>query len=130
MPGRVPTPLLQNDRHGFSSVSRGQYSELTLDKGVVYVGDKPLWHEEKSGTLVPASEAHLREMRRSLGSGVASTGGQPARGGAAGHAPTSDVPTSALDPELVGEVLKVIQRLTEEHDLTKEFLHAVLHPND
>jgi glutamine transport system ATP-binding protein len=85
-----------------------------------------------------------------------------------------DEPTSALDPELVGEVLKVIQRLAEEHDLTmllvthemdfarqisdrvcffdkgamceegtpeqilttprndrtKEFLHAVLHPND
>ena len=29
-----------------------------------------------------------------------------------------DEPTSALDPELVGEVLTVIQRLTEEHDLT------------
>ena len=85
-----------------------------------------------------------------------------------------DEPTSALDPELVGEVLKVIQRLAEEHDLTmllvthemdfarrisdrvcffdqgaireegppeqiftapkhartKEFLHAVLHPED
>lgn len=29
-----------------------------------------------------------------------------------------DEPTSALDPELVGEVLSVIQRLAEEHDLT------------
>ncbi|NYT66248.1 ectoine/hydroxyectoine ABC transporter ATP-binding protein EhuA [Alcaligenaceae bacterium] len=29
-----------------------------------------------------------------------------------------DEPTSALDPELVGEVLAVIQRLSEEHDLT------------
>lgn len=29
-----------------------------------------------------------------------------------------DEPTSALDPELVGEVLNVIQRLAEEHDLT------------
>ncbi|AKJ68243.1 arginine ABC transporter ATP-binding protein [Pandoraea thiooxydans] len=29
-----------------------------------------------------------------------------------------DEPTSALDPELVGEVLNVIQRLSEEHDLT------------
>src|SRR5690606_15394734 len=29
-----------------------------------------------------------------------------------------DEPTSALDPELVGEVLSVIQRLSEEHDLT------------
>src|SRR3546814_11572217 len=29
-----------------------------------------------------------------------------------------DEPTSALDPELVGEVLTVIQRLSEEHDLT------------
>ena len=29
-----------------------------------------------------------------------------------------DEPTSALDPELVGEVLTVIGRLAEEHDLT------------
>lgn len=29
-----------------------------------------------------------------------------------------DEPTSALDPELVGEVLNVIQRLAQEHDLT------------
>lgn len=29
-----------------------------------------------------------------------------------------DEPTSALDPELVGEVLGVIQRLSEKHDLT------------
>ncbi len=29
-----------------------------------------------------------------------------------------DEPTSALDPELVGEVLSVIQRLSEKHDLT------------
>lgn len=29
-----------------------------------------------------------------------------------------DEPTSALDPELVGEVLNVISRLSEEHDLT------------
>ncbi|WP_136684352.1 ectoine/hydroxyectoine ABC transporter ATP-binding protein EhuA [Falsirhodobacter xinxiangensis] len=29
-----------------------------------------------------------------------------------------DEPTSALDPELVGEVLGVIRRLAEEHDLT------------
>ncbi|MBC7204571.1 MAG: amino acid ABC transporter ATP-binding protein, partial [Pusillimonas sp.] len=29
-----------------------------------------------------------------------------------------DEPTSALDPELVGEVLSVIQRLSQENDLT------------
>ena len=29
-----------------------------------------------------------------------------------------DEPTSALDPELVGEVLNVIRKLAEEHDLT------------
>jgi polar amino acid transport system ATP-binding protein len=29
-----------------------------------------------------------------------------------------DEPTSALDPELVGEVLNVIRKLSEEHDLT------------
>jgi polar amino acid transport system ATP-binding protein len=137
---------------------------------------KPLWHEEKNGQLVPASEAHLREMRRNLGMvfqqfnlfphmtvrrniteapvrvlgmsrkeanqraeellemvGLTDqadkfppqlSGGQQQRVGIARalamrpQVMLFDEPTSALDPELVGEVLKVIQRLAEEHDLT------------
>ena len=43
---------------------------MTLEKingGVITVDGKPLWHEERNGSLVPASEAHLREMRTLLG---------------------------------------------------------------
>ncbi|HEY8593954.1 MAG TPA: ectoine/hydroxyectoine ABC transporter ATP-binding protein EhuA [Devosiaceae bacterium] len=43
---------------------------MTLEKindGVVYVGGEPLWHEQRNGQLVPASEAHLRKMRKELG---------------------------------------------------------------
>ena len=43
---------------------------MTLEKindGVVYVGGEPLWHEERGGTLHPASEKHLHKMREQLG---------------------------------------------------------------
>jgi polar amino acid transport system ATP-binding protein len=43
---------------------------MTLEKingGVIKVGGEPLWHEERSGTLVPAGEKHLRKMRKQLG---------------------------------------------------------------
>jgi polar amino acid transport system ATP-binding protein len=43
---------------------------MTLEKisgGVITVDGKPLWHEHRNGSLVPASEAHLREMRTLLG---------------------------------------------------------------
>ena len=43
---------------------------MTLEKingGVVYVGGEPLWHEERNGTLHPASEKHLHKMREQLG---------------------------------------------------------------
>src|SRR5690606_32687090 len=35
--------------------------------GVIHVAGKPLWHEECDGNLVPASEAHLRLMRKEMG---------------------------------------------------------------
>jgi polar amino acid transport system ATP-binding protein len=38
-----------------------------------------------------------------------------------------DEPTSALDPELVGEVLTVIRRLAEEHDLTMLLVTHEMH---
>jgi polar amino acid transport system ATP-binding protein len=38
-----------------------------------------------------------------------------------------DEPTSALDPELVGEVLKVIQALATEHDLTMLLVTHEMH---
>jgi polar amino acid transport system ATP-binding protein len=43
---------------------------MTLEKingGVIRVGDGLLWHERRNGDLVPASEAHLREMRKTFG---------------------------------------------------------------
>jgi len=53
---------------GKSTVLRILMTLETISGGVVYVGDKPLWHEtSSSGELVPAREAHLREMRRELG---------------------------------------------------------------
>ena len=43
---------------------------MTLEKingGVVYIGDEPLWHESRGGTLHDAGEAHLRKMRNQMG---------------------------------------------------------------
>ena len=43
---------------------------MTLENiqgGTVQVEGRQLWHEESNGSLQPASEAHLREMRRSIG---------------------------------------------------------------
>jgi polar amino acid transport system ATP-binding protein len=152
---------------------------MTLEKiqgGLITVAGEPLWHEQKNGALQPASDAHLRKMRQTLGMvfqqfnlfphmtalrnvseaprqvlglsrqdareraeellrmvGLADhmqkfphqmSGGQQQRVGIARALAMRprimlfDEPTSALDPELVGEVLTVIRRLAEEHDLT------------
>jgi len=152
---------------------------MTLEKiegGVIHVAGKPLWHEIRNGELVPASEAHLRMMRKEMGMvfqqfnlfphmtvkrniteapmhvlGLSSheareraeqyldmvglsdhaekfprqlSGGQQQRVAIARALAMRpgimlfDEPTSALDPELVGEVLNVIQKLAGEHDLT------------
>ena len=43
---------------------------MTLENiqgGTVQVEGKQLWHEEKNGSLQPAGELHLRQMRRSIG---------------------------------------------------------------
>jgi polar amino acid transport system ATP-binding protein len=43
---------------------------MTLENiqgGTVQVEGEQLWHEQKDGRLRPASEAHLRNMRRSIG---------------------------------------------------------------
>ncbi|MGI9209611.1 MAG: ATP-binding cassette domain-containing protein, partial [Rhodococcus sp. (in: high G+C Gram-positive bacteria)] len=43
---------------------------MTLEKvdgGVIRVKGEPLSHERKGDRLVPASERHLRSMRRSIG---------------------------------------------------------------
>lgn len=53
---------------GKSTVLRVLMTLEPIQEGVVYVGDKPLWHEDKgNGNLVPASEKHLRSMRNQMG---------------------------------------------------------------
>jgi polar amino acid transport system ATP-binding protein len=161
---------------GKSTVLRILMTLERIQGGVITVAGEPLWHEQKNGELQPASEAHLRKMRRMLGMvfqqfnlfphmtvlrnvaeapcqvlglsrqeareraeellkmvGLADhmhkfphqlSGGQQQRVGIARALAMRprimlfDEPTSALDPELVGEVLTVIRRLAEEHDLT------------
>jgi len=161
---------------GKSTVLRILMTLEAINEGVIHVAGKPLWHEYKNDELVPASEAHLREMRKEMGMvfqqfnlfphmtvrrnvteapvqvlglskaeanqraeeyldlvGLSDqadkfpgqlSGGQQQRVGIARalamrpNIMLFDEPTSSLDPELVGEVLTVIQRLAEEHDLT------------
>lgn len=161
---------------GKSTVLRILMTLETIDEGVIYVDGEPLWHERRDEQLAPASEAHLRAMRKKMGMvfqqfnlfphmtvrrniteapihvlglsraeaneraqeyldlvGLTEhadkfprqlSGGQQQRVGIARALAMRpkimlfDEPTSALDPELVGEVLSVIQRLAEEHDLT------------
>ncbi|WP_102223491.1 ectoine/hydroxyectoine ABC transporter ATP-binding protein EhuA [Acidimangrovimonas sediminis] len=52
---------------GKSTVLRILMTLEDITGGAVYVGGDPLWHEEKGGKLVPASEGHLRQMRTQLG---------------------------------------------------------------
>lgn len=161
---------------GKSTVLRILMTLETIQDGVIYVDGQPLWHEKKGDLLVPASEKHLRNMRKKMGMvfqqfnlfphmsvlrnvteapihvlGLSKkeaqerayeylelvgltdhakkfpsqlSGGQQQRVGIARALAMRpdimlfDEPTSALDPELVGEVLTVIERLTEKHDLT------------
>ena len=161
---------------GKSTVLRILMTLENIQDGVVYVGGEPLWHEERGGSLHPASEKHLHQMREQLDMvfqqfnlfphmtvrrniteapvrvlglskaeakdraeellamvGLADqadkyphqlSGGQQQRVGIARALAMRpkimlfDEPTSALDPELVGEVLNVIRKLAEEHDLT------------
>ena len=161
---------------GKSTVLRILMTLETINEGVIHVAGRPLWHEQRNGSLVPAGEEHLRQMRKEMGMvfqqfnlfphmtvrrnvteapvhvlglsrreaheraeeylelvGLSDqadkypsqlSGGQQQRVAIARalamrpNIMLFDEPTSALDPELVGEVLSVIQRLAEEHDLT------------
>lgn len=161
---------------GKSTVLRILMTLETINEGVIHVAGQPLWHELRNDQLVPASEEHLRNMRKEMGMvfqqfnlfphmtvrrniteapvhvlglskekanqraeeylelvGLSDqadkfpsqlSGGQQQRVAIARALAMKpnimlfDEPTSALDPELVGEVLNVIQRLSEEQDLT------------
>ncbi len=151
---------------------------MTLEKpngGVIYVNGAPLWHMEKNGQLVEASQKHLRQVRGNIGMvfqhfnlfphmtalrnvteapiNVLGIPKEEATARAIGllekvglgdkhdHFPSQlsggqkqrvaiaralamrpkvmlfDEVTSALDPELVGEVLGVIRELAEEGEM-------------
>ena len=152
---------------------------MTLDPlsdGLIEVEGEPLTHMRRNGALVPASERHVREVRRKIGMVFQSfnlfphmtalqntieaplrvlgmskrdanergrellsmvglddkcnhfpsqlSGGQQQRVAIARALAMRpkvmlfDEVTSALDPELCGEVLNVIRQLGREHDLT------------
>lgn len=161
---------------GKSTVLRILMTLEKINEGVIHVAGQPLWHQHNGDQLVPASEAHLRTMRKEMGMvfqqfnlfphmtvrrniteapryvlglskqkadkraeeyldlvGLSDqadkfprqlSGGQQQRVAIARALAMRpkimlfDEPTSALDPELVGEVLTVIQRLAGKHDLT------------
>jgi len=148
----------------------------TIDSGHIKIDGEHLWHMERGGALVPASEAHLHRMREKIGMvfqlfnlfphmtvlrnvmlapmltkglpreeararamallemvGMADkaddkpaqlSGGQKQRAAIARALALQpkimlfDEVTSALDPELVEEVLNVMRRLAEETDMT------------
>jgi polar amino acid transport system ATP-binding protein len=152
---------------------------MTLDPltdGLIEVEGEPLTHMRRNGALVPASERHVRDVRRKIGmvfqsfnlfphmTAIENTIEAPLRvlgmsrrdanergrellsmvglDDKCNHYPSQlsggqqqrvaiaralamrpkvmlfDEVTSALDPELCGEVLNVIRRLGREHDLT------------
>jgi polar amino acid transport system ATP-binding protein len=39
----------------------------SISGGTITIDGEPLWHERRGAELVPASEAHLRKMRKALG---------------------------------------------------------------
>ncbi|MFT7147198.1 MAG: polar amino acid transport system ATP-binding protein [Yoonia sp.] len=161
---------------GKTTVLRMLMTLEQINDGVIYVDGKPLTHMEKSGELVCANKAHLREMRTNIGMvfqhfnlfphmtalencmeapvqvlGLSKdeardrseellglvglqdkmnqhparlSGGQQQRVAIARALAMRpkvmlfDEVTSALDPEVIGEVLNVIRTLASEHSLT------------
>lgn len=161
---------------GKTTVLRIIMTLVRPDAGEVYVNGVPLWHESRSGALVPAGERHLHRMRNEIGmvfqqfnlfphmtvlenviEALVQVKGLPAaqareRGNAvldqvgllakAQNRPWQlsggqqqrvaiaraialepqimlfDEVTSALDPELVGEVLAVLRDLAMTTDIT------------
>jgi polar amino acid transport system ATP-binding protein len=129
---------------GKTTVLRMLMTLETIDGGVIRVEGEPLTHMERHGRLVPANLAHIRKVRAKIGMVFQSFNLFPhmtalhncmeapvkvlglSRAEAEARAADLlemvgllfDEVTSALDPELVGEVLQVIRKLGEEHDLT------------
>jgi len=161
---------------GKTTVLRMLMTLETINDGVIYVDGQPLTHMPRSGTLVPADEAHMRKQRMNVGMvfqhfnlfphmtalencmeapvqvlGLSKaeardrsvellkmvgledkvdqhparlSGGQQQRVAIARALAMRpkvmllDEVTSALDPEVIGEVLNVIRYLNSEYKLT------------
>src|SRR3546814_434496 len=52
---------------GKSTVLRILMTLETINEGVIHVAGKPLWHQYRDEQLIPASEEHLRQMRKEMG---------------------------------------------------------------
>src|SRR3546814_18410120 len=52
---------------GKSTVLRILMTLETINEGVIHVAGKPLWHQYRDEQLIPASEEHLRQMRKDMG---------------------------------------------------------------
>ncbi len=160
---------------GKTTILRVLMTLVEPDDGEVYVDDQPLWHMNVNGQKKPASEAHLRKVRQSIGMvfqhfnlfphmsvlrnvteapihvlgkprkeaearakellgmvGLGDkfnaypaqlSGGQKQRVAIARALAMQpkvmlfDEVTSALDPELVGEVLGILRQLARETDM-------------
>jgi len=108
-----------------------------ITEGVIWVDGEPLTRMHRRGHPVKANRRHLRAQRSDIGmvfrhfnlylrrtalenciEGPAHVLGMSTEEAGARAADLLDEVTSALDPEVIGEVLAVIRQLHHDHDLT------------
>ncbi|MFG2086017.1 MULTISPECIES: ectoine/hydroxyectoine ABC transporter ATP-binding protein EhuA [unclassified Spirillospora] len=65
-PGERVT-LIGPSGSGKTTILRLLMTLETLNEGVIWIGDETLWHMERGGKRVPASQRHLHEMRKQVG---------------------------------------------------------------
>jgi polar amino acid transport system ATP-binding protein len=105
---------------GKTTVLRMLMTLERIDGGVIWVDGEPLTHVSKGGGMAPADAKHLRRVRSKIGMVFQHFNLFPHMNALAMRPKVMlfDEVTSALDPELCGEVLQVIRKLGSEHDLT------------
>ena len=64
---REHVALIGPSGSGKTTILRILMTLENIQGGSVQIEGEQLWHEHKDGRLRPASEAHLRKMRRSVG---------------------------------------------------------------
>src|SRR5690606_7185580 len=65
-PGERVT-LIGPSGSGQTTILRRLMTLERLDEGVIWIGDRMLWHMERGGRRVPANQKHLHEMRKQVG---------------------------------------------------------------